>query len=231
MNILICDDDIYTSKVLEKLILERPYVKNVVVGNSGPELLGLLKNQKYDVAFLDIDMPEMDGLILGKTLKNIQEDLEIVYVTAYKNYAFEAFSVKPYDYILKPIDYDEIYKILDHLHETKKKTAVLPENMLLVKEKQNYIMIDLENLYFIEKDQKNLLFHCKDQTYTTRGQFQDIEEKLKDSFLRSHKSYIINLKKVHSIEAYGDTSYTVYFRDFESEKNALITKDKIHLLK
>jgi two-component system LytT family response regulator len=231
MNILICDDDPYTTKALEKLISELTYVNELIVANSGQALLGQMKNTKFDVAFLDIDMPEMDGLLLGKTLKSIQEDMEIVYVTAYKNYAFEAFSVKPYDYILKPIDYDEIYKILENLYERSQKKSNLPKNMLMVKEKQNYFMIDLQHLYFIEKDQKNLVFHCKDQTHTTRGQFQDIEEKLNGDFLRSHKSYIVNLKKIYSIEPFGDTSYTVYFKDFKPEKNALITKDKIHLLR
>ena len=231
MNILICDDDVYTAKVLEKLISDITYVSKVIVGNSGPQVLGLMKNQRIDVAFLDIDMPEMDGLLLGKTLKSIQGNMEIVYVTAYKNYAFEAFSVKPFDYILKPINYDEIYKIMDELYESLRKTSVLPENMLMVKEKQNYFMIDLENLYFIEKDQKKLLFHCKDESYSTRGQFQDIEDRLNESFLRSHKSYIINMKKVHRIEPFGDASYTVYFKDFDPLKNALITKDKIHLLR
>lgn len=123
MKILICDDEQYAVKKLVSVITEElpgneiatfSFPNDAIKGAQEAKEL----QQEYDLAFLDIEMPEMTGIMLAKELKDISGDIKIVFVTGYADYALEAFSVFAKGYLLKPITKEKLSKVIDELKIT-----------------------------------------------------------------------------------------------------------------
>ena len=235
INVLICDDDFYTGKVLKKVIEEHPQVKKIFMASDGEQAVDIVKKEDVNIAFMDIDMPKLDGLEAAKIMMGFKDNLKIVFVTAFQDYAFDSYEIRAYDYILKPIDFarvkENVERIIEESHGDKFEESLKENNILMIKEKQSYYIINMEEINYIEKDNKEVLIHTIEKSYKTRSGLSDIEKRLTGNFFRTHKSYIVNLRNIEKIEPYGDTSYIIYFKNTHESKNALITKDKIHLLK
>lgn len=105
LNIAVCDDDPIQVETIKAYInaLDMNYEFNVIAAFSGEALLKRIKDHEIHIAFLDIQMKEMDGIELGKQIKAIYKNVIIVYITGFKDYAFHAFRVKAVDYMLKPV--------------------------------------------------------------------------------------------------------------------------------
>lgn len=235
INVLICDDDIYTAKVLKKVIEEHPQVNEIYLAHDGQQAVDIVKKEDINLAFMDIDMPKLDGLEAAKIMMGFKEKLKVVFVTAFQDYAFDSYEIRAYDYILKPIDFtrvkENVENIIEESNGDKFDESLKENDILMIKDKQKYYMINMAEINYIEKDNKEVLIHTFEKTFKTRSGLNDIEKRLTRNFFRTHKSYIVNLKNVQEIEPYGDTSYVIYFKNTDESKNALITKDKIHLLK
>lgn len=234
VNILICDDDIYTVRVLEKIIRGNDNINEIFVASNGEEAIEIVKNNDIDLAFMDVDMPIMDGLESSKIMLSIDGNLKIVFITAYRDYACDSYEIKAFDFILKPIDFgrvkDNIEKIIEITTDSKQENSLISNNLLIIKEKQDYHMINMTEINYIEKDHNLLVVNTLDRKYYTNLNLSEMEKRLASNFLRTHKSYIVNLKNIQRIEPYGDTSFIIYFKNTDELSNALITKEKMKLL-
>lgn len=234
LNILICDDDIYTIRVLKKVIEETKGVKEIFLASNGEEAVEIVKNNDIDIAFMDIDMPIMDGLEAAKVMVSIEEDLKIVFITAYRDYAFDSYEVKALDHILKPIDFSRVKKNIERIMQeasaSRQEKSLIPNSLLIIKEKQDYHMINMPEINYIEKEHNLLVINTIDKKYYTNLTLSEMEKRLTSNFLRTHKSYIVNLKNIQRIEPYGDSSFIIYFKNTDELSNALITKEKMKLL-
>lgn len=234
VNILICDDDIYTVRVLEKIIRVNDNINEIFVASNGEEAIEIVKNNDIDLAFMDVDMPIMDGLESSKIMLSIDGNLKIVFITAYRDYACDSYEIKAFDFILKPIDFgrvkDNIEKIIEITTDSKQENSLISNNLLIIKEKQDYHMINMTEINYIEKDHNLLVVNTLDRKYYTNLNLSEMEKRLTSNFLRTHKSYIVNLKNIQRIEPYGDTSFIIYFKNTDELSNALITKEKMKLL-
>lgn len=235
ISVLICDDDVYTGKVLKKVIEENPQVDKIFMASDGEQAVDIIKKEDVNVAFMDIDMPKLDGLEAAKILMGLKDNLKIVFITAFQDYAFDSYEIRAYDFILKPIDFnrvkENVERIIEESSGDKFEESLKNNDILMIKDKQSYYFINMGEINYIEKDNKEVLIHTLDKSYRTRSGLSDLEERLTGNFFRTHKSYIVNLKNIDKIEPYGDTSYIIYFKNTDDNKNALITKDKIHLLR
>lgn len=232
LNVLVADDDLYTLKVLGKLISESPHVDEVFLASDGETTYEIAKKENIHIAFLDIDMPKLDGLECSKLISHLGKEVKIVFITAYPDYALESYEVKALDYILKPIDFKRVIENISQIAKESEKTKVhlKDKNILMIKEKSDFHFINLSDIHYIETNEKHLIIHTSHGEYQTRMPISEIHEKLNDDFIRSHKSYLINIKNIKSFQAYTDSSYLVFFKDLEEDKNALITKDRLKQL-
>lgn len=120
LRAILVDDEKHALNMLSKVISERDDVQVVGAYSDVAELLDVVEELDPDVVFLDIEMPEMNGLQLGERLHSLELELDIVFVTAYRQYAIDAFDVNAIDYLLKPIDPDMLHRTIERIWKRRR---------------------------------------------------------------------------------------------------------------
>ncbi|MCT4592824.1 MAG: LytTR family DNA-binding domain-containing protein [Anaeromicrobium sp.] len=228
MNVLICDDDKYTRKMLEKIVSKKSFIEEIYLAEDGLASIEIAKNNPVDIVLMDIDMPKLNGIEAAKTISNISSKIKFIFITAYMDYAIESFSVHPYDYLLKPID---ISKLEESLDDIKKCINQLPSSIdkIAVKNKNNMFFISINEILFIEKMNNQLLLHTTCETYTLNKKLVELENILNKNFCRVHRSFIVNIKNISTIKDLGNRSYEIGFEG--TSRTALMSRYKFEELK
>lgn len=207
--IAVCDDEEYFRTREEQLIIKymeaKGYHYKIEIFDLGSELLNLGNAiSKFDMIFLDINMKEIDGIETAKRIRRVTKDTYIVFVTAFVTYALEGYKVDAVRYLLKEDEYLEkaIYECLNTIvykmnYEEYKHTFEFQEGI---------VELYYEDILYVESNLHKLIFHMvtnDTDRYTTYEKLDIIDELLREAgFCRIHKSYLVNLKYVESIERY-----------------------------
>ena len=194
LSIAICDDEEYFRITEKQLILKYMAGKNcecmIDMYESGKELLALKSAiSQYHIIFLDVNMEEIDGIETAKEIRKITKDVFIVFVTAFITYALEGYKVDAVRYLIKD-------------HESLENE----ENEMTFDFQEGKTTISLENLIYVESNLHRLVFYMAGEDavhYTIYTKLDDVAESLQNKgFCRIHKSYLVNLKYVESVERY-----------------------------
>ena len=183
------------------------------------DALKYLQDNKTDVVFLDINMPELDGMSLGKILSKLDENLKIIFITAYRDYAPEAFEIKAFDYLLKPYSDKRINEVLDNItklkeHEHTKEVSQI--NKITVTSDEKMFVISIDDIYYIEAGEKESIIHTKEHSYSSKIKISKWEELLPLwKFYRTHRSYIVNLDKITEVEPWFNGTYILKIQDLK----------------
>lgn len=155
LTIVICDDDIIQLETFRSFLIN--YNLEIISSTSGADLLNCIKNRKIDIAFLDIEMAIMNGLELGKQIRNLNNDTIIVYITGHKDYGFDSFNVKPFDYILKPINHERFKKLFNEVLARYHEIYVYKNlnNTLTLSTKDSVIKLKYNEIYYFENSSEN----------------------------------------------------------------------------
>lgn len=210
---VIIDDDELSRMILERHIKATPSLELVQTFNSSTQgLAWLLQNDGVDILFLDVEMPEMSGIDLLRTLPKRPQT---ILITSHKDFALQAFELQVSDYLLKPVDFTRFTQaVLNTISKLSTSQSAQPTNQalpttsvvsqpdeLFVKVDNKIIKLKFDNILFIEARGDYVVIntdHKKHIVYTTMSA---IDQKLPpEVFLRIHRSFIINLKKIELIE-------------------------------
>lgn len=241
MKILICDDNICVHDMIERLFTTHTQLKlEFLRAATYEKALEIIKQHTIDLAFLDIqlstDPADASGLDLGRELLAQHSEAEIVMVTSHQDYALMAFEIHPYAYVTKPIDInlfiDVIKGVMMKLEQKKvplsqSRKQINAEKLFIYVNKEMY-WVPYEDILFIEKLSKEIIIHTSKAAHTVKWTLAKVEETLPSYFLRVHKSYIVNSKKVRRISEIGDRTYEITFQ--ESSKMALMSRYKANEL-
>ncbi len=205
LNCIIVDDEPLALDLLETYVRRTPFLRLTARCDNAVEALAALDKEPVDLAFLDIQMPELNGLELSRL---ITHRTKIVFTTAFEQYALEGFRVDAVDYLLKPFNYAEFLRAAtkaQHLVELERNQtadACHPDS-IFVKSDYKLVQIELRHILYIE----GLKDYVRIQTDTPQGgiltlmNMKNIEERLPaDTFLRIHRSYIVNINQIKTIE-------------------------------
>ena len=197
MRIAICDDEnIYrqqTSTAIESISKSLDVIIDTF--SNGNELINKFKSLPYDLIILDIEMPEINGISLAKKLREISEDVYIVFLTSHIEFALEGYEVNALRYLTKPINHQKLKEILDYiaLKQTK-------EEVLWIKTDEFEERIQLSDILYLEAQNQNIAINTKNKTYITRYNLGDYEKELKDkNFIRIHRGYLVSLDKITTL--------------------------------
>lgn len=186
---IIIDDEPKAIDLL-KLYTERHEDISVVGAFRDPiKAIRFLESQLVDLVFLDINMPKINGISLAKI---IDKKSQIIFTTAYSEYAVESYDIGAVDYLLKPISYERFYKSIDKVRNQIKKQQ-LNSSFILIKSGNTSHRIEANQILFLQKDGNYIFYHTRSQRIMARESTSEALEKLPATFIRVHKSYIINL--------------------------------------
>lgn len=201
ITVAICDDSISMVNSLKGNIEEyaekRKEEIRVFTFYSGIELLENY-NGKYDILFLDIKMPEMDGIKVAETIRKIDKKVIIIFLTSLLQHALDGYRVNAANYIIKPIGKKKLQIEMDRwISELVKKEEPF---IVFHNDNGNYKVL-LKSISYIETYNRNLLIHTDKENYICYWKLKDMEKKIKQfGFSRNHSSYLVNLFYVDGIE-------------------------------
>lgn len=207
MNCIIIDDEKLARTIIKTLCDEVNTLNVVGEFPNAMQAIKYLNEHEVDLIFLDIHMPDFTGFDFVKTLKNPPS---IVLTTSDPKFAIEAFQYECIvDYLLKPIASDRFKMAVEKAKkqqliaskEAESKKEASYENDFYINIDRRLIKIDIPSIYLVEAKGDYIHIKTEDKNYTVHSTLKKIEEKLPDSlFLKIHRSYIINLKKIIDIE-------------------------------
>lgn len=212
---IIVDDEPLAQRVIEKYAEDVSSIEIIAKCSNAIEAQEILNNDDIDLMFLDINMPKMTGITFLKTLKKAPL---VIITTAYSEYAIEGYELDVIDYLKKPFPFERFFKAIqkvqERLKEKESKVTIVekiietqssnvsehPKFIFIKSNKKNY-KVNIEDIYYIEALGDYIKVHTKDQTLITYLSMKKIEAQLPaDAFVRIHKSFIVNIHKIRSIE-------------------------------
>ena len=205
LKCLAIDDEPLALKQLELYINKTPFLETVALCQSAFEAMEYLRNNEIDLMFVDINMPDINGMDF---VKSLTVKPQIIFTTAYSEYAMEGFKVDAIDYILKPLSYAIFLKAVNkakiwfELNQRQTEVIQTTQDCLFVKSEYKLVRILLSDIKYIESANEYIQIHLiNDQPVTTLIRLKAMEEQLpKEKFMRVHRSFIVNLDQVKVIE-------------------------------
>jgi DNA-binding LytR/AlgR family response regulator len=209
--------------VIDDELLARDYLKNYISKIPELELLGdfnsplkateLIKSGKVDLLFLDIQMPDITGVDF---LKSLTTKPEVIFTTAYQEYALEGFNLSAVDYLLKPFSFERFFRAVNKVIDKYENKTINFENekpnplqaqtsftekYLTIRADRKFYKINFNNLKYIEGQKAYVTFHTTEKRITALASLKELEEALpNDLFIRIHKSYIVAISEINSLE-------------------------------
>ena len=201
------DDEPLALEQIGSYVQKTPFLELIATCKNAYEALDILKEKEVDLMFIDIDMPDISGLDL---VKSLVKKPQIIFTTAYSEYAFEGFQVDAIDYLLKPINYAAFLKAANKSKiwfeaNSPEKAEQQPKSdrkEIFVKSNYKVVRILLADISYIESANEYIkIFLDNQEVITTFMRLKNIEELLPaGDFMRVHKSFIINLNKILAVD-------------------------------
>lgn len=203
LHAMIVDDEAPARSELKYLLEETGRVDNIVEAGSAREAVERLMEGRADVMFLDISMPKTSGMQLAEALHKLKNPPAVVFVTAYSEYAVEAFDVDAVDYLMKPVETDRLNQALDKVQARIKpqNASRQPVERIAVEKSGRKILVPIDQIRYIEAKDDYSCIYTDTERYLSTISLAKLETKLTPhGFFRVHRGYIVNLAYVEDVE-------------------------------
>ena len=224
MKVIIVEDEILAQQELSWLIKEHSQMEIVGTFDDGLDVLKFLQHNKVDALFLDINIPSLDGVLLAQNISQFAHKPFIVFITAWKEHAVEAFELEVFDYILKPYQESRIINMLQKLETafqqqsgTGASSPAVRENdtINLIKD-ERIIVTSIHDIYYAEAHEKMTFVYTRRDEFVMPMNITEFCSKLPAAhFFRCHRSYCVNLDKIREIEPWFNNTYILRLRDLD----------------
>ena len=208
---IIVDDEPLAVKLLESFVDKTPQLKLERSFTDSVEALAWLREHPIQLAFMDIQMPDMNGMELSHMLP---ERTKVIFTTAFKEYAFESYEVSAIDFLLKPIRYTKFIAAVEKAEQWfshQKETLSTPKTMFLRVDGE-LRQVNFDNILYVEGMKDYVRFHIEGERLplTTHMTMKAVEDALPtDAFMRINRSYVVRLDKIRTV----DRNLCVYIGD------------------
>ena len=201
INCILVDDEPVALDIMESHLSKIEDINILARCSNASEAFNVISKENIHLIFLDINMPGISGISFARS---INKDLQVIFTTAYREYAVDGFDLHAADYLLKPISFERLLDAINNYrknHSEKEITKIAEREaeFIFVKIDRQMVKIDFEELLYIESYADYLKIHLLTDTKITRETITAIEEKLPSSkFLRTHRSFIVSIPKIES---------------------------------
>ncbi len=218
MKCIIVDDE-YPARTELKYFLEN-YKELEIVGEFEDSIpaLSFFEKNNVDVIFLDINMPNMNGMTLANILSKFNRKPKIVFITAHAKYAVEAFGVRAFDYILKPYSKEKITGCIESLVESYNKVNMEKEReitRITLWEGEKMFVFPLEKILVFEACDRETKVFLQNKIYFSKQKISCLEKELPKNFFRTHRSYIVNMNKINEIVPWFNSTYNLKIENLD----------------
>ncbi len=195
---LIVDDEPPAIRLLEKYVAKVSFLKLIATTTSSLEALQLIENKEIDLILSDIQMPNLTGIQLSKIVKG---KVNIIFTTAYPQFALESYDLDAIDYLLKPFEFERFYQAVLKV-KSEDKTIVQKADLdefIFIKtgNKNSFEKVYINDISYVEGLKNYVAIHLKDQQIITYNTLKHIEDYLSENnFIKIHKSYIISINHI-----------------------------------
>lgn len=235
LRVLIADDDAGMRAVMRKIVERVDGFTLAGEADNGRDALALAEKERPAVVFLDVEMPEINGVECARAIQDMDPNTVIIFATAHEGYMGDAFEVYAFDYLIKPFKVERVIQTLERARErllARQSNVVNPvqpravDGRMMLKHREGVTFLDLKDILLVQREERATVLYTADgERYVTGDSLADMEERLPaESFFRCHKSYIINLNHIKDITPYGRWTYVVRLEG--TRHDALITHEK-----
>ncbi len=197
MRIAVCDDEAQCRMQLISAVNSTMHSLDCAVDGyeDGREFLRRFSETPYDLVFLDIEMPQINGIALARELRKLSADVPIVFLTAHIEYALEGYEVNALRYLTKPVQPEKLREVTDYVSN-----KILNRRSLWIKTEEGEERLSLGDILFFEAQNQNVLIHTAEGVRSVRYNISDYEKELGgDGFFRIHRGYLVPLSKIKTI--------------------------------
>lgn len=239
IRVLLADDEPGMRLILRKMIGRVEGFTLVGEATNGAELMEMYHALKPQVVFLDVDMPEINGVECANRIEDEDPSCILIFATGHEEYRRDAFDVYAFDYLVKPFRVERVTETLGRIRERMKALEQRPKikaedktaknktsGRMMLKHRDGVTFVNMSDIVLVQREERATVLYTVDGgCFYTSDTLAETAEKLDESvFFRSHRSYIINLNYIHDITPYGRWTYVVRLKG--TEHDALITQDK-----
>ena len=213
---ILVDDEDLARQILREFLRSEPDIEVVAECGNGFDAVKLVSEHKPDLLFLDVQMPKLDGF---EVLELIGEQVAVVFVTAYDQYATKAFDASAVDYLLKPFDAERFRMALSRVRQRQASKSVARLNAselrqaasppgeylqrVVVRDGTSLHVIPVDQLDYVEAQDDYVALHTRAKAHLKQQTISNLESSLDPSrFIRIHRSYLVNLERVAKVEPY-----------------------------
>ncbi len=240
MKVLLVEDESGIRLLLRKIVEKNKEFQVAGEADNLTDAVTLFHRTQPDVVFLDIEISGASGLDCAKIIADVNPKTKIIFATAHAEYMSNAFEVYAFDYLLKPFNVERVNQTLQRILDLSRQKEAEPLERivkyekglekLLVKGRESMSFVDIRDIILVQREEGSTVIYTAKDSFSTSAGLGEIEEKLDpQQFMRSHKSYIINVSQIRKIEPYGRWTYIVTFKDLKQD--ALITQEKYEEIK
>ena len=257
ITVLIADDDAGMRLVMRRLVAQAEGYELVGEAADGAELIRLYDEQRPEVVLLDVEMPELSGIECARAIQDRDPRTVLVFATAHEEYMANAFEVYAFDYLVKPFRVERAMETFRRIRERLRGGAVPPMPMpetveapgtvsspapgpdpaappvpgrMMLRHREGVSFVDVADIAMVMRENRATVLLMKDGArYVVPDGMAELDERLPDElFFRTHKSYIVNLNLIESIQPYGRWTYVVKLKGLRED--ALITHERFEAL-
>ncbi|AJI95471.1 LytTR family DNA-binding domain-containing protein [Yersinia ruckeri] len=228
MKAIIVEDEFLAQEELSYLIRQHSGITIEATFDDGLDVLKYLQNHQVDAIFLDINIPSLDGVLLAQNISKFTHKPHIIFITAYKEHAVEAFEIEAFDYILKPYHESRIVTMLqklEALHKRNRQESEQPTSQVarsaysinLMKD-ERIIVTDINDIYYAAAQEKVTLVYTRREEFIMPMNISEFFSRLpEEHFFRCHRSYCVNLSKIREIVPWFNNTYILRLSDLDFE--------------
>jgi len=200
-SVLVADDEPLALSLVEKYVKQIPFLQLIGSHNNALSVLEQLEEEWVDLLILDIQMPNLSGMQLAQQLAG--QGHKIIFTTAFEQYAIQGYKVNAVDYLLKPFAFEELLSAAQKAKQQLQAATAVQEDYLILKSDYKLQQIALDDILYIEGLKDYVRIHRKstDKSLLSLLSMKSLQARLpRHRFMRVHRSYIVNLDKISTIE-------------------------------
>ena len=196
-KIAVCDDDArqreYVQEIVDAWAKKNDHRTDVrQYAGTSPFLFDYAEEKDFDILLLDIEMPQINGIELARTVRKDNGSVQIVFITGFADYIFEGYEVSALHYLMKPVRQDKLFEVLDRAAANLQKT----ERVILLPVDGETLRLPVSHIQYVEAFSHSVAIVTESETIQVKMSISEMEKMLGEGFVRCHRSYLVGLKYI-----------------------------------